>query len=94
MLRGQLPAPGMLEHVGLPQYAPLAEAVRSGAVRGFNEALLADQHRFIVEARFCVPTLCERTASLVLPHLRPSPARSTCTKPMCSTPLPALSTAR
>ena len=51
MLRGQLPAPGVLERLGLPQYAPLAEAVRSGAVRGLNQALLADQHRFIMEAR-------------------------------------------
>ena len=51
MLRGQLPAPGVLERLGLPQYAPLAEAVRSGAVRGLNRALLADQHRFIMEAR-------------------------------------------
>ncbi len=63
MLRGQLPAAGVLERLGLPQYAPLAEAVRSGALRGLNRALLADQHRFIMEARSRQPS-CWNKASV------------------------------
>ena len=51
MLRGQLPAAGVLEGTGLRQYAPLAEAMRTGAVRSLNDALVADQYRFIMEVR-------------------------------------------
>lgn len=67
MLRGQLPAAGVLERLGLPQYAPLAEAVRSGALRGLNRALLADQHRFIMEARSRHPLQNSATTHLYTP---------------------------
>ena len=64
MLRGYLPAAGMLEGAGLRQYAPLAEAVRTGAVRGLNDALAADQYRFIMEVpRACSALSCDLIAS-------------------------------
>ena len=41
----------LLTRVGLPQYLPLEQAVRSGSIRTLNQALEANQHRFIMEVR-------------------------------------------
>ena len=49
LVLGSLPAAGLLPRVGLPQYLPLEQAVRSGSIRTLNQALQAKQHRFIME---------------------------------------------
>lgn len=51
MVRGELPRSGLLLREGLPQYLALDEAMRSGSVRALNQALTANQHRFIMEVR-------------------------------------------
>ena len=49
LLLGQLPADGVLERVGLLQYLPLVQALRTGSVLALSRALTVNQHRFIME---------------------------------------------
>ena len=59
LFRGRLPSIELLQTCNLPEFIPIAESLRTGDCRKFNDALIKYQNRFIRQGTYLLLEKCK-----------------------------------